>query len=166
MVEQPLVELEDLRDFPGAPFRPDVVAGAAGAVRAEAGWHVAPTVTETVEVETGGASVALLPSLHVVSVDEVRDLDGNVLGGWRVSKASGVLRRTAGRWPEVIEVDLTHGYERCPPELLPVVAERAQRGKAGIVRQENIGARSLSLAQADDPVSAEVLARYTLPPRP
>lgn len=166
MVDEPLVDETALRDYPGAPFLPDVVAGAAGAIRAEAGWHIAPTVTETVEVETGGGVVALLPSLHVVSVDEVRDLDGKVLDGWRVSKSSGVLRRTAGRWPEAIEVDLTHGYAKCPPELLPVVAERAQRGKAGIVRQENIGARSLSLAQNDDPVSGEVLARYALPPRP
>lgn len=166
MVVYPLVDPDDLGEFPGAPFPAAIVDGAAGAIRAEAGWHIAPTVAETVEVETGGGTVALLPSLHVVNVTAVRDLDGRVLDGWRVSKSSGVLRRTSGRWPDVIEVDLEHGYDQCPPELLPVVAERAQRGKAGIVRQENLGSRSISLAQTDDPVSSEVLARYALPPRP
>lgn len=166
MVLFDLVEPEDLGEFPGAPFPRALVAAAAGAVRAEAGWHIAPVMFETVEVETGCGSVAMLPSLRVTRVVEVRDLSGGVLDGWRVSRASGVLRRVSGRWPDVIEVDFEHGYDVCPPELVPVVAERAQRGKAGIVRQENLGSRSISLAQNDDPVSGEVLARYALPPRP
>jgi|SRR5690625_82233 len=161
-----LVEVGDLEGFPGAPFPPAVVRAAGGAVRAEAGWHIAPEITETVEVVTGGARVALLRSLHVVEVTEVRDLDGEVLDGWRVNKATGVLTRRHGRWPDVIVVDLTHGYVECPPELLPVVAERAQRGKAGLVRQENVGARSVSFAQHYDSSNVGTLARYTLPPRP
>ena len=162
-----LIDPSDLGEFPGAPFPAAVVNGAAGAIRAEAGWHIAPQVTETVEVETGCSRVALLPSLLVVDVTEVRDADtGKVLDGWRVSRARGVLRRRHGVWPEAIEVDLTHGYEKCPAELLPVIAERAQRGRAGLVRQENIGARSVAFAQTYDSSNVGTLARYTLPPRP
>lgn len=167
MVDQPLVKPEDLVGFPGAPFPPAVVNAAAGAVRGEAEWHIAPEVTETATVETGGARVALLRSLRVVEVTEVRDADtGTVLDGWRVNEHTGVLTRKRGTWPTVIEVDMRHGYEKCPDELLPVIAERAQRTKAGIVSQENIGARSVSLRQNYDPTSAMVLARYMLPPRP
>lgn len=166
MVDQPLVEAADLGEFPGAPFSAAVVAAAAGQVRAEAGWHIAPQVAETVEIETGRSTVALLPSLRVVEVTAVRNAeDGTVLDGWRLSASSGVLTRKAG-WPETIEVDLTHGYAKCPAELVSVVADRAQRGKAGLVRQESLGARSVSYAAAADPFHAQVLARYTLPPRP
>lgn len=161
-----LIRPEDLEGFPGAPFSPAVVRAASGAIRSETGWHIAPEVTETVEVETGCARVALLPTLHVVEVSEVRDLDGDVLTGWRVNRSTGVLRRRDCAWPDVIEVDLTHGYKECPPELLPVIAERSQRGKAGLVRQENIGARSVSYAQHYDATGVGVLARYTLPSRP
>lgn len=162
-----LVSWVDLKGFPGAPFSPNAVAAAADSVRVEAGWHVAPVREETVEVETDGARVALLPSLRVVSVSEVRDGEsGAVLGGWRVSKARGVLVRKHGCWPAMIEVDLKHGYESCPPALLPVIAERAQRARAGLVRQENIGARSVSYAQTYDTVGSSILARFALPARP
>lgn len=165
MVEQPLVQPADLEGFPGAPFPAGVVTAAGGQVRAECEWHIAPTITETVTVETGRSTVALLPSLHVVNVTAIRDEDGKVLDGWRVTKNTGVLTRKAG-WPEVIEVDLEHGYPSCPPELLPVVAQRAQRVKAGIVTQENIGARSVSFRAEPFTASVDVVARYKLPPRP
>ena len=165
-MDEDLIDASDLTGFPGAPFPAPVVKAAAGAVRAEAGWHIAPEITETVEVDTGRSRVALLPSLRVVEVTEVRDADtGAVIEGWR-ARPNGVLRRRGGVWPAVIEVDLTHGYEACPDELLPVVAERAQRGRAGLVRQENIGARSVSYAQQYDATNVGTLARYTLPPRP
>lgn len=162
-----LVESEDLTGFPGAPFPAAVVSAAGAAVQDLAGWHIAPEVTETIEVETYGAVIALLPSLRVVDVTEVRDVvTGEVVEGWRVSKSTGVLRRTSGCWPDVVEVDLTHGYAECPPALLWVVAERAQRGRAGLVRQENVGARSISYAKDYDSTGSSVLARYTLQPRP
>lgn len=167
MIVQPLVLPDALEDFPGAPFPRAVVDAAAGAVRDDAGWHIAPQATEVVEVETGRSRVALLPSLYVVAVHEVRDADtGDVLDDWRLSKSKGVLIRRCGQWPEVIEVDFTHGHDMCPPALLPVIAERAQWDRAGIVGQENIGARSVSYRSAYDATNRSTLARYTLPPRP
>lgn len=163
---EPLVKPEDLTGFPGAPFSESAVNAAAVSVRTETDWHIAPRVTETLEVETGCSRVALLDSMHVVEVTAVRDADnGRELTDWRFSRA-GTLTRKAGVWPEVIEVELTHGYEKCPEDLLPIIAERSQRSKWGMIAQENIGGRSVALRQNYDPTSTQVLARYSLPPRP
>ena len=75
----------------------------------------------------------------------------------------GVLVNHGG-WPEAIEVDLVHGYDTCPPSLYPVIAERAQRAKAGMVRQESILGRSVSYASEYDPASLNAIAHFTLPP--
>lgn len=164
MVDDPLVSPADMEGFPGAPFSPGVLAAAAGQVRDDCGWHIAPKVTETVSVDTGGGTVALLPSLLVDSVQEVRGEDGTVIEGWKF-RPHGVLRR-AGGWPEVIEVDFIHGYEKCPPGLLSVIAERAQRIKGGGVKSESLSGRSVSLETAPGSVTDGVLSKYILPGRP
>lgn len=162
-----LVKSDELTGFPGAPFSSGVVSAVADAVRVDAGWHIAPVRVETVEVDTDCSRVALLPSLRVVEVSEVRDADsGNVISGWRLSKHRGTLTRRSGSWPAQIEVDLTHGYESCPPALFPVIAERAQRVRAGLVRQESLGSRSVSYSADYDRVGSSILARFALPPRP
>lgn len=160
----PLVSAAELTGFPGAPFVTAVVDAAAGQVRSECGWHIAPVVTETVTLDTGGSTVVLLPSLLVSSVTAVRDEDGVVLTGWK-SRPNGVLRYTGG-WPEVIQVDITHGYATCPPELIAVVAERAQRIKGGRVKAESLAGRSVSLDTASNQDGSGVIARYTIPGRP
>jgi hypothetical protein len=141
-----------------------VLNAAAGQVRAECDWHIAPEVTETLTLETDCGTVVLLPSLYVKSVDEVRSEDGTVLTGWKW-RQNGVLRYKSG-WPDVIEVDLVHGYTKCPDELVAVVAERAQRIKGGGVKSESLAGRSVSLEVGPGQVSAEVVARYTRPGRP
>jgi hypothetical protein len=42
-----LVSPYDLEDFPGAPFSDTLVDAAVSEIRGEAGWHIAPQVTET-----------------------------------------------------------------------------------------------------------------------
>lgn len=163
MVEEPLAQATDLLGFPGAPFSPGVVAAAAGQVRDACGWHIAPKVVETIEVETGGGTVVLLPSLAVVSVTEVKSGE-TVLTGWRVA-SNGVLRRPAG-WPATITVTLEHGYAKCPPGLFAVIAEHGQRIKSGAVKSESLSGRSVSLDTSSTSASTDTLARYTLPPRP
>ena len=55
----------------------------------------------------------------------VRD-GSNTLTGWTLNPG-GTLYRSIG-WPVgVLQVDLTHGYDRCPPDLLPVIALAAQQ---------------------------------------
>ena len=164
MVDEPLVQPADMEGFPGAPFSSGVLAAAAGQVRDDCSWHIAPEVTETITVETGGGTVALLPSLNVVSVAEVRTEAGAVIEGWKF-RPHGVLRR-AGGWPDVIEVDFTHGYKKCPSGLLSVIAERAQRIKGGGVKSESLSGRSVSLETAPGSVTDGVLSKYMLPGRP
>jgi hypothetical protein len=121
----PLAIADDLDGLAGSPFD-DVPVDIAGAsVRSEAGWHIAPVTEETLSVYSDGSRLLRLPSLRVVEVDEVRTTDAVpiVLTGFTLR--SGGLWRSQG-WPcGMIEVDLTHGFETCPLDLLPVIAARA-----------------------------------------
>lgn len=162
-----LLDASDLSGFPGAPFKENIVAAVADAVRHEVGWHIAPERTETVEVDTDKLSIAILPTLRVSEVQEVRNAEtGAVISGWTLSRNRGLLRKKGGNWPTIIEVDLTHGYEKCPPALLPVLAEWSQRARAGLVSQESLGSRSVSFRPEYDRMSAAVVGRFALPPRP
>lgn len=164
----PLVAATDLAEFPGAPFPVAIVASAAESVRRDAGWHIAPSVTETVTVDGKGGQWLFLPSLHVTAVTAVRDVSGDTpttLTGWRLTRA-GMLYRAAG-WPyavAAVEVDLTHGYDACPPELLPAIAARAQSARVNH-GTGNVRLGSLSVSPPDAPsVSAdEAVARFTIP---
>lgn len=165
-----LVAPGDLLGFSGAPFPSAVVAAAAQSVRTDAGWHIAPEITETIEAEPTGPRI-VIPSLKIVEVVAIRDADtGEVLEGWRLRKGPGVIERSMvrgrGCWPEVVEVDIVHGYAVCPADLYAVVAERSQRGQAGIVRQEGIGGRSVAFSLSSDTPNSRTIARYSLAGRP
>jgi hypothetical protein len=155
----------DLADFPGAPFSDALVDAAVATLRLEAGWHIAPQVTETITVNASGGTELILPTLHLVNVTEVRDVSGStpvVLTGWRQSRI-GILTRNAG-WPrglEVIEVDMVHGYEACPPELWPVIARYVQAAQTkSTVSQTSLGDFSESYRTGS--VSDPVLARFSV----
>ena len=158
-----LVSNTDMDGFPGAPFSSGVLAAAAASVRDDCGWHIAPSVTETLQLRSTGP-IVLLPSLHVTLVAEVRNAEtGDVVDGWHLDARAGVLTRSpASSWPCRVEVDLTHGHATCPASLLPTIAERAAAfARGGHVRQESLGSRSVSMTQLESAV-----ARYALPPRP
>lgn len=167
----PLVAPDDLDGFPGAPFAQGIVDAAAGSVRGEAGWHIAPSITETITLDTDGGRYLFLPTMRLTAVSEVRDVTGDapkVLSDWRKSRA-GMLYR-AGGWPsglESVEVDLTHGYDACPDELLSVIAARAQAARinqaAGNVR---LGSLSISPSGEDTSGHDATVARYTIPSAP
>lgn len=160
--EEPLIEASALAGFPGAPFSAAQVRSAADSLRTQAGWHIAPTIEQTVEVYTGRGRIALLPSLHVVDVLRVEDAsNGREVTGWRVRRQAGLLVSDSP-FPEDIDVTLLHGFEKCPEDLKPLVAERARRIAAGEVRQESLGSRSVTLAAEFGPISTSVLERYML----
>ena len=157
-----LVEAIDLVDFPGAPFAESLVESAGESVRAEAGWHIAPQVTETLRIFSEGGTALVLPTLEY-TVSAVRDISGDtpvVLTGW-TDRGSGILLKSY--WPagRVLEVDVVHGYVACPPELLPVIAHRVQAS-----RSPGANVRLGSLSIGGDPGTPEqddaVLARFTL----
>lgn len=161
-----LAIVTDLAGQPGGPFTAEGVKSAGDGIRAFCGWHIAPSVTETITIDSYGGPILMLPTLYLTAVTEVVDVSGDtptVLTGWRKSRA-GMLSLPQG-WPcgfESVEVTFTHGYAACPAELFPVIAERTQRK----VQQESLGSRSVSYATEDAEVMSSVVARYKLPPRP
>jgi hypothetical protein len=163
----PLVSDSEVEPFEGAPFAAGVLEAAAGAVRSTAGWHIAPEVTETLTVESHGGTRLVLPTMYVTAITAVRHVaeDGTetelTTFRWR---PEGVLIRSCD-WPcGAIEVDLTHGYEECPPELWPIVAAEARKASSD-KRVRSISRGPFSESYFDDSVDP-TLARYSLPPRP
>lgn len=172
---EPLAVAADLADFPGA-FTLSQIEAASDQIRREAGWHIAPQITETLTVESDGGRVLMLPTMHLASVTAVRQLndDGTTtaLTDWRGHVTpqfkAGILVRSIG-WPlgAVLEVDVVHGYETTPKSLLPVLAARCQGfSKDGTVRQESLGSRSVSYGNIEGVGSGSVLAHFKLPGRP
>lgn len=138
-------DLSDMDHLPGAPFTDTQLDGAVAAVRLAAGWHIAPQRTETIALDVNWPTRWLaLPTRKLVSVTEVRDADtGEVVDPvhYRVSHDLATLRLRYS-WPvgyEAVEVDLVHGYDECPPELLPVIAGAVtQQGRDQTIRQVQI----------------------------
>lgn len=168
----PLVDPGDLDGFPGAPFNDAAVVDAAVArVRREARWHIAPSVTETLTV-TGysGGEALLLPTMRLTAVTEVRDVTGDtpvVLTGWDFSPAGYLTWHT---WPTCttyyhrrtkFEVDVVHGYEQCPADLLPVIAAAAQ----GALTDSRIMVAGPFQFRDSTTAPDPTLAAYTLPQR-
>jgi len=161
MVDDPLISADDLTGFRGAPFPQAVADAAAGAVRAECGWHIAPEVEQTLRLR-GGSTHLLLPTLKLNGVASITDADGNALTGWEWFE-SGVVESNWGAFPRVVIVTFTHGYRACPAELLPAIAERASAQAAGRVKSQTAGTFSVSMDTTEDPFSA--VAKYRIPGR-
>lgn len=115
-----------------------VWAAALGAVRGYCGWHVAPSITEAVQVE-GGGGLLLLPSLHVTAVLSITDEDERdvPLAGVRKPRRNGILR---GPFRDgcMYTAQITHGYDETPAEVVAIVTDLAEA--AGVVA----GATSMS----------------------
>lgn len=163
-----LVTPEDLADFPGAPFPPTVVDAAVDALRGDAGWHIAPEVTETVLVDSEGSCKLLLPTMRLTEVTEVRNVlpdTPEVIEGWRKSRRGTLTLRWSG-WPcgdESVEADITHGYAETPPSLFIVVAQYCQFiGTDSTVRQESAGGESISYATSLSPDALRIFNRFKL----
>ena len=123
----------DLAEF--GSYSDTMVDVAVADLRAEAGWHIAPRISETLTIRVlgrrGGRAGYLdeivlptrdLPGAPVV-VNAVRS-GGSTLTGW--SSAEGMLLRSWGFAGGALEVDVTHGFVSCPKDLLPLIAALAQ----------------------------------------
>lgn len=121
-----LATADDLSSFPGAPYDDFLVEVAQASVRAEAGWHIAPVRTETLYLTGTGSPYLSLPSLRVVSISAVRygPYLTEYTSGWTFTGGGLYL---SSRWTVgPVEVDIVHGYDETPIDLLPVIANRAQ----------------------------------------
>lgn len=148
----------------------DAWDAACGAVRAYCGWHVAPSVTETVRLDGSGTSVMLLPTLHLTEL-AIKN-DGTPVSDPEWSAAGMV--RTSGCWTSKfrgVEATMTHGYSECPAEIVGVLLEASSRGVAGStvsqVGQVRMGGNEGVSGSASFLLEqTAILDRYRLPPRP
>jgi hypothetical protein len=136
-------------------------------VRAEAGWHIAPVVTETLRLESYGGTWLPLPSRRVTAISAVRDLSTGSpvsVSGW-VQLGSQLYLSRFGWSVGVVEVDVTHGYASTPLDLYPVVAARAAAAPRppGVSQSStSVGPFSESQTFRAGAVSDPVVARYAL----
>lgn len=172
----PLFDAAALADFPGAPFSSSVVAAAESAIRAAAGWHIAPQINETVAVESDGGCYLFVPTLWLDSVTAIRDVtnDDAVIAFDDVQTArtprfrAGCLHR-ASAWPmSVVELDIVHGLDECPPELLALAASLCQSiSRDRSITQQTEGPFSVAYSAASQAEleASPLLARYRIPQR-
>lgn len=161
---------DDLSGYPGAPFTAERTAAAVAAVRAEAGWHIAPLRTETLTLYSGGGYYLPLPSRRVVSVTAVRDVSAGTpvaVTGWSV-RLNGLYLPGWSWWPHgLVEVDLTHGYAQTPSELYAVIAARARQMGTPLVPgaksySSTVGGVSESVSYGPTVSLDPILATYSL----
>lgn len=164
-----LVSPGEIASFPGAPFPADVLTAAGEVVRTVCHWHIAPSVTATVKLDSDGGNYLFLPTLNLTAVTEVRDTSGSspvVLTDVKFEKNGTLYRKF--RFPhgvQSVEVDFTHGYAACPTDLLPIVAAAARTsGDSRLPRQQSLGSASISYETASQATNAQkVLDSYTIP---
>lgn len=146
---------------------------ACAAVRAYCGWHVAPSVTESITLDGSGTQFLMLPSLRVTDITAITE-DGSTADATQYQwSATGQLWRSwpwSGNFRSVV-VDLTHGYDSCPEEILGVLEEAASRGTAGTAVSQVGQVRMGGVAGVPGAVSflmeqKAVLDRYRIGNRP
>lgn len=169
-MSQPLINPADLAVDEDAQ-----VALASERIRSYCGWHIFPSITETLLLDGPGQHFLMLPSMYVTDIVSVTE-DGYLVDGSQYEwSASGQVWRS---WPwtghfRAVAVELTHGYDTVPEAVKDVaitLAKRVPAAMAGVV-QEQAGTVSRTfggaLTSAELLTAAErlVLAPYKLPPR-
>jgi hypothetical protein len=152
----------------------DAWDAACAAVRAYCGWHVAPSVTEDLTVNGSGSNFQNLPTLHLTALNTLTE-DGTLLdpSGFEWSDNGQLWRGQpwTGHFRGIV-ANITHGYDTCPPEIVGVLREAADRGiegsaasQVGQVSMGGVSGVPGAVAFIIDQRSY-ILDRYKLPPRP
>lgn len=127
---------------------------AQGAVRRECGWHVAPVITETLELDGVRGTTLLIPSLRIRELTQVLNDGVDVTDQVKHSRTAGVLTLASGWSCDVgaITVKLKHGFDADEvPEVAALIVTLTKRAAAsGIVVQQAIGPASQRLATGKD----------------
>lgn len=151
------------------------------AARRYCGWHVSPVLTDAeVTVDGPGGQVLSLPTLNLVSVDEVDD-DGAIIGAddLRVSRLGLVRKRSGGCWsPEygAITATITHGFTETEAldwraAIVSIVATRARattRDSGDLKRKkvDDVEYEWFEALVSSDSELAAKLAQFRILPRP
>lgn len=148
---QPLATPAELAAFSqGAISATDPAAalaleGASSMIRAYCGWHIAPSITETLILDGPGGRVLGLPSRHVTGIATISQQSSIIAStGYKWSALGEVQRKDWSFWStdyRDIEVTLTHGYTACPPDLRQAIlgiVTRALSSPTGATREQTL----------------------------
>lgn len=177
---EPLATSADLTKFRSGD--PDTIMRQVGAgVREWCGWHIAPSITQTVRVDGAGGRSLWLPTLLITAVTAITN-DGQALDvdadiDWSADGWIELRHRCWSHRPRSIEVTMTHGHVSTPENLVGLIAQIASRAVSsptGTVR-EQAGSVSLQHGLTAPGVAGgiallqhevDLLDAYALPPRP
>lgn len=152
------------------------LALACAAVRDYCGWHIAPSVTQTVTTRGDGRRDLLLPTLHLTDVTDATN-DGVAVAVTEWDEI-GVVRFPG--WPiwstsmRGVTVTITHGYDYCPEALAGAIRSMAARGVTSLgVTRSQVGqvSRQYATGATDGALGATeselaILRRYRIPAAP
>lgn len=143
----------------------EAVEAASAQIRADCGWHIAPSVTEDITLSLPWSGRFFLPSLYVTDVAAVR-VDGQLVDfDWSRTGEVVVPGFRFTRGLRSVVVTVTHGYPQCPLDVRQAVASRAARlGSTARVKSEaqSAGPYSTSTTYFDVDSTSD-LAPYRLP---
>jgi len=129
-------------------------------VRSYCGWHVAPSITETVSVAGSGVGSIALPSLWVTDVSAVVEDGTSLLSTDFVWDPAGIVGRLGVPWTtpdKVVTVTFTHGHARAEDfeAVVMAIAARAEASPDGVVRRQ-VGLVSETYSQTSSNVAGGV----------
>lgn len=152
---------------------------AQAAVRHYCGWHIAPSVTETIVVNASGGKALALPSKHVTALTSVLVGTTDVTASVAWSQA-GTIVLTSGFWPDLpgsVHVTITHGWDIDEvPDVAAIILAVARRARTspGAIAAQSVNGASVSFATSGGAplgvplmrAEMEALAPYRLGARP
>lgn len=120
---------------------------AENAVRRECGWHIAPSITETIHLNGTGTPLLHLPTLHLTSLTSLT-IDGREALADADWSESGMVELRSGVFPDrfrSIRVTMTHGFEMGEvPDVITLIMTLARRGAS----QPTVASQSVNGASA------------------
>jgi len=146
---------------------------ASAAVRDYCGWHIAPSITETVTTRGNGRRDLLLPTLRLTDVSAAtNDAVAVTVTEW---DEIGLVRYPG--WPawsstmRGVTLTITHGYDECPEALAGAIRSMASRGVTSLgVTRSQVGqvSRQYATGASDGALGATdaelaIIRRYRIP---
>lgn len=169
MSQPPLADSESLAD------EATRLEYASGMVREYCGWHIFPTITEVITMDTYGGPVLILPTLHLTGLVVTYTDPVAVAPGALSWSQQGLVALDSGCWPtglSTVTASMTHGYPIVPDAVRAVTVAMARRMPAQManVTLETVGGvtRQYDTAAAGSFTNLEtvILDRYKLRARP
>lgn len=143
-----MAELEPILAV-GTPDRRFWLDAANAEVRRLCGWHVAPVITQTLEMDGTGGQFLLLPTNKLLKVTACTN-DGVDVLPYVDASEKGMLHLRSGRWStrfRGVTVTIEHGYESAP-DVAGVIAAVAERS-GSMIRTQSVGPAAVGYAVAE-----------------